>query len=85
MEDLKIRRRYRARENHIFTAKDMEEMRNEFLVLFKKEPKSYRRYSREVGIGVSGRVLRDFLCATRITTVCSLIKIRNYLDSRKSS
>jgi len=74
-----------TRANFFFSRKDIIDLRQEFWALFKKEPKSFRAYSREIGIGKVGQVLTDFLYEKRGTTDYSLMKIRNYLDSLKSS
>ncbi len=85
MKRMKSTSKTNTRANFFFSEKDIIELRQEFWVLFKEEPKSYRAYSREIGIGKVGQVLSDFLCVRRGTTDCTLMKIRNYLDSKKSS
>ncbi len=74
-----------AKANNLFSKEEIIDLRHEFLVLFKKDPRSYRHYSGEIGLDMAGRVLSDFLCERRGTTDYSLMKIRNYLNSRKSN
>ena len=85
MKRMKSKSKTNTRANFFFSRKDIIDLRQEFWALFKKEPKSFRAYSREIGIGEVGQVLTDFLYEKRGTTDCSLMKIRNYLDSRKST
>ncbi len=85
MKRMKSKSKRNTRENNIFSEKDIHELRHEFLVLFKKEPKSFREYSRLIGIAMGGQVLSDFTSARRGTTDFSLMKIRNYLDSQKNN
>ncbi len=85
MKRVKSKSKTNTRANNLFSEKDIYELREEFWILFKKEPKSLREYSREIGIDKVGQVLSDFLYVRRGTTDYSLIKIRNYLDSLKST
>ena len=85
MPRVKSKSIHNKRSNFFFSEKEIIELRQEFWALFKKEPKSFRAYSREMGIAKVGQVLKDFLTAKRGTTDYSLMKIRNYLDSLKSS
>ncbi len=71
--------------NIFFSRKDISDLREEFWTLLNKEQKSYRQYSREIGIGKVGGVLIGFLHAERGTEDYSLMKIKNYLDSKKNT
>ncbi len=74
----------KAKTKNLFSEEEIHELRQEFWMLFKKEQKSYSTYSLEIGIGNTGGTLIDFLHESRVTTDHSLMKIRNYLESKRS-